>query len=135
MRFVLLILVTFSVQGETQSGNPCRHCEEESSETGRLAPTCAEGQTKESCRWIVRYERTSAARMAKTQDQADVEAALGGVNLAQPVQIRGEEASALISGTATEFKVVYARKGADGWRIVKIIDVPASQSRVSLQQK
>ena len=83
----------------------------------------------------MRYERTSAARMAKTQDQADVEAALGDVNLAQPVQIRGEEASALISGTATEFKVVYARKSAHGWRIVKIIDVPASQSRVSLQQK
>jgi hypothetical protein len=134
MRFALLILVVSAVvQAETQSNNSCRHCGEE--DAGRLVSTCADSQADRSCRWVVRYERSTAERRTKTKDQADVEAALGNVNLIQPVQIRGDEASALIAGNGADFQVVYAKKSVQGWQIVKIMDAPTSQPKLSLQQK
>jgi hypothetical protein len=136
MRFALLILmVSAVVQAETQSNSSCRHCGEEASDTGRLVSTCTDGQPDSSCHWVVRYERTTAARKTKTKDQVDVEAALGNVNLIQPVQIRGDEASALIAGSGADFQVVYAKKSANGWQVMKIIHVPTSRSNLSLQQK
>ncbi len=136
MRFALLILIVSAVvQAETQSNSSCRHCGEEASDTGRLVSTCTEGQADSGCRWVVRYERTAAARKMKTTDQVDVEAALGNVTLIQPVQIRGDEASALVAGSGADIQVVYAKKSVHGWQIMKIMDVPASQSKLSLQQK
>lgn len=139
MRLVLVAVMTLAfLRAETQATSSCRHCEDDGADSGRLVSSCADREADRYCRWVVRFERTAAARAAtesRTKDQIAVEDALGNLRLVQPVQVVGDEASALTTGGSADFKVVYARRGMDGWQIVKIMDAPESQSKLSLQQK
>src|SRR6476620_4036286 len=139
MRLVLVAVMTLAfLRAETQATGSCRRCEDDGADSGRLVSSCADREADRYCRWVVRFERTAAARAAtasRTKDQIAVEDALGNLRLVQPVQVVGDEASALTTGGSGDFKVVYARKGVNGWQIVKIMDAPESQSKLSLQQK
>jgi hypothetical protein len=120
MRPVLVAVMTLAIiQAETQPAG-----------SGRLVSSCSDREAGRYCQWVVRFER---ATQAKTKDQIAIEAALGDLRLVQPVQVAGDEAQALVAGSSTDFKVVYARKGVDGWTIVKTVDAPGAQSKFSLQ--
>jgi hypothetical protein len=120
MRPVLVVVMTLAtVQAETQTTN-----------SGRLVSSCSDRQAGRYCRWVVRFERTT---QAKTTDQIAIETALGDLRLVQPIQVAGDEAQALVAGSTTDFKIVYARKSVDGWKIVRTVDAPEAQSKFSLQ--
>ena len=125
------------LQAETQATSSCRHCEDDGADSGRLVSSCADREADRYCRWVVRFERTAAARAAtaKTKDQIAVEDALGNFRLVQPVQVVGDEAQRSDNRKFCGFQSGLCEEGRDGWQIVKIMDAPESQSKLSLQQK
>jgi hypothetical protein len=87
---------------------------------GRLVSACSEGP----CKWIAQY--VSRPKVIASE-QAVLREALNGFELVQPVQVRGDDAAALVSQRAGEFQVVFLKRVEGKWTISKVVDPVASR--------